>query len=41
MKRLLRFTMRLACTCEEYSRSFVALAGQSYSDEIHGIGRIE
>ena len=39
--RALRFVMAVAWTCEEYAREFVAWAEQKYSDEVHGIGRIE
>ncbi len=36
-----RWIMCLAWTCDEYANGFVEWAEQQYSNEVHGIGRIE
>lgn len=37
----LRWIMVFSWTCDEYAKLFVTWAEQNYSDEVHGIGRVE
>lgn len=39
--RFWRFVMCFAWTCDEYADGFVTWAEQQYSNEVHGIGRID
>ena len=36
-----RTVMRIAWTLDEWANELVAWAEQKYSDEVHGIGRIQ
>ena len=38
---ILRTVMRAAWTLDEWTTSLVLWAEQKYSDEVHGIGRIQ